>query len=390
MIGPFRVTGQLMDLNRPTAYAAGDDTSSTGQLGVTGKRLCRTPQPILNILEPIESISAGGLHSVFLTKKGVYTCGCNDQYATGRDNVLQEKNEDEEDFIDRKFEFDSTPTLVFPSEKGAKITHIAAADGVTCYVVNKQLFLVGAFRDDSGNVQFNTQVEIQRTPYPIKIGANEEPVADVKCGDNHVVVLTEDNKVYAFGDHTFYQTGYRTSTRVPTGRWCTTDFPLISDIRLIAAGGSHSYFVKTNNDIYCCGLNGYGQLGRDANDPSIQGLQKNASLTKDFKKLGTILQIECANDNTLFLVQTAKGNKVFGIGKTKDGFLSKKGYTQSEYCCISPIEIPFPKKVEICSISCGENVAAAVSTAGDVYSWVFYINLGLNYKSCDRSRDRNR
>ena len=348
-----------MPTQHSMAYVGGSDEAGSGHLGIPDKTLIRTPQPIELIKESVHAVAAGGMHSVALTNKGIYTWGNGDQFATGRndlDNAM-------------------VPTLIF---KHKNVSKIAASDGLTCCISNRKLYAVGTFRGENGVIGINNETLIQENLGLIQVGDNEN-IADVKTGNNHVVLLTESNKVYAFGACTVFQTGFRTSTRV-LARWCMTDTVLISDVKLIGTGDDNSFFVKSNNDIYVCGINGFGQIGLPANEPQFQAIKKNSMLTNFFKRLGEIIQIDGGSENTLFLVQLTKGNKkqnteVYGIGGTKYGVLGREGKDSGEAWLDKPVKIQFPKGVEINKIACGGRVGLAISKDGIAYSWVCYLYL---------------
>eukprot|EP00835_Amoeboradix_gromovi_P001372 NODE_61_length_25240_cov_0.547194.p7 type:complete len:389 gc:universal NODE_61_length_25240_cov_0.547194:16889-15723(-) len=387
-----------MDHGIPTAYSAGQDGLGVGILGIAGRDQCRTPQPIpivgpKNVVDPVLEIVAGGLHSIVRTKRGIYTFGLGDLCATGRPNS------------------DSTPTLTFPEFK--PISKIAAADNLTLILIKGKLYIFGSFRDDNGTIGIDNANHVQEVPLHIPIGKDEE-VVDIKAGDNHVVVLTKTGRSYTFGDCTHFQTGFRSSDRVNPNtnvriseRWCVAEAPVISNVKLIGAGSFQSFFVTFKNEIYCCGINASGQLGWPAHDPDTQTIRKNAEL---FRKLcgvevkdssgnvtrpcGEILQIEGGAHNTIFLVRKyGKNNKlknhVYAIGSTRDGLLGLKGKATGEAYSSSPIEIDFPDGVEIKSISCGACTALALSKDGEVYSWVFLVNVGLDCKSYYSARYRH-
>eukprot|EP00834_Sanchytrium_tribonematis_P002309 NODE_68_length_25399_cov_0.885771.p8 type:complete len:362 gc:universal NODE_68_length_25399_cov_0.885771:20337-21422(+) len=338
-----------MAIDKYSAYGAG--SSFAGQLGKDGGKF-RTPNPI-QIEEDVLMIAAGGMHSVFLTKKGIYTCGCGDIYATGR-------KDDEDEVI---LQVQST-----------NISYVAASDSMTLFVTQGQLYAFGTFKDENGGKKFNKTTEIQQTPSLVPIN---DRVVSVVCGSDHALILCESKDCYAIGVDTLYQIGYRTSARIQDDRWITCDRPLCKNIVLTGAGDFHSVIVSDTGNIYTCGLNGFGQCGYlRTNATATVTFALNKQLTMFFKQKGLELkQVEGGVANTLFL--TTNG-EVYAIGKSDGGMLCKSVEYVGEEYSFEPIKIEFSKKVIIDSVSTGGNACIAVSTDGVAYSWVNHINLGPN------------
>lgn len=86
-------------------------------------------------------------------------------------------------------------------------------------------------------------------------------IVQVAAGSTHSLFLTSSNQVYSCGSNAHGQLG----RAVTTGNATTTNLGVISGISGIsqaAAGGNTSYFLMLSGQVYDCGTNPYGQLGR--------------------------------------------------------------------------------------------------------------------------------
>ncbi|KAJ8735078.1 hypothetical protein PYW08_014328 [Mythimna loreyi] len=84
-------------------------------------------------------------------------------------------------------------------------------------------------------------------------------VIDAKCGYEHFIILTEDGKVYTWGNGRRLQLGHGdiTNQEVPT------ELDALAGIKIIkiSAGGWHSLALSEFGDLYAWGWNDTGQLG---------------------------------------------------------------------------------------------------------------------------------
>lgn len=91
-------------------------------------------------------------------------------------------------------------------------------------------------------------------------------VSKISAGTNHTLFLKTDGTVWATGANTVGQLGDGTTTPRSTPFQCT-GLPAGTYID-IAAGAAYSVFLKSDNTVYVCGDNLYGQLGNGASFPT--------------------------------------------------------------------------------------------------------------------------
>jgi len=155
-------------------------TGDTGQLGL-GEDVLERKRPALveNIPNAVD-VCAGGMHCLVLTKNGdVYSFGCNDEGALGRDSS-EEGSE-------------STPALI---DLPGKALCISAGDSHSaCLLEDGSVYAWGSFRDSHGNMGLTIDGN-KRTPINLLEGT---VCCSIASGADHLVILTTAGKVYTVG-----------------------------------------------------------------------------------------------------------------------------------------------------------------------------------------------
>lgn len=165
-----------------------------GQLGLGIEEMEKSTPTFAYTNQIVTDICAGGMHSLFLTKCGqVFSFGCNDDFALGRETPNDEISE-------------FTPKLVTLSDKAVKIS--AGESHSACLLENGSVWFWGAFRDSFGCMNFD-KLGCSKKPIQIQIG---KTVKDIASGANHLAILAQDGMVYTLGCGEQGQLG-RTSLR---------------------------------------------------------------------------------------------------------------------------------------------------------------------------------
>ena len=213
-----------------------------------------------------------------------------------------------------------------------------------------------------GNNQFGQlgtgDTEDKRIPQNIE---NIPPVQTVACGKAHTLIITNDKNLWSVGRNDYGQ--------LCLGNVANQSKPqqsLYSNVSQIAASGISSVF-QSNNKIYGCGYNGYGQLGTGNNLDQI-----NASVV--FKHPPNIIQISCGFYHVLFLDDEGT---VFSVGKNDSGQLGL-GDTRNQNILNRINNIP-----PIRLISCASNSSFLIDYEGNIWSFGenLYAQLGHGNKT---------
>ena len=137
-----------------------------------------------------------------------------------------------------------------------------------------------------------------RTPVRIPLAEHGITAKDVKCGDNHTIVLDVDGAVYTCGGNVDGQLG-RTddATCIPDTTFSRILLPPGEKIASVAAGANHTLLLSHRGTVYSFGDNSVNQLGRLCNDG---GEAKNRpGLVKDVhESTRTITCVAASGDNS--------------------------------------------------------------------------------------------
>ncbi|KAH8366148.1 hypothetical protein KR093_009749, partial [Drosophila rubida] len=320
-------------------------TGDTGQLGL-GEDILERKRPTLveNIPNPVD-ICAGGMHCLVLTKSGdVYSFGCNDEGALGR-NTSEEGSE-------------STPALI---ELPGKALRISAGDSHSaCLLEDGRVYAWGSFRDSHGNMGLTIDGN-KRTPINLLEGT---VCCSIASGADHLVILTTAGKVYTVGCAEQGQLG-RISERSVGGEGRRGKRDLLRPDQLLIkrtkpfeaiwATNYCTFLRESQTDIiWAVGLNNYKQL--------THAKEVERILIPIKTDLKDVKQIAGGQHHTLVLNNSAN---LFAIGRPEYGRLG-----------IGDVKEVVDKLVTIKELSgntvfvgCGEACSYAITDDGKLYAW---------------------
>ena len=195
----------------------------------------------------IHSVACGGLHTILLTTIGkIYSLGCNDDGALGREGTPQE------------------PGLV-PLDYPIDMISAGDSHSIACNSTNSIIYYWGVYRNTlKGNITKSTSPHI--------IGQSEfkkKKINKILSGANHSLVLCE-GRVYAWGDADTGVIGRMPSSRRKFEHGLRIE-SMAHNVVDIYTGGYHSFLKKITSKktgattIFAWGLNNYGQLGTGDN-----------------------------------------------------------------------------------------------------------------------------
>ncbi|XP_072250661.1 regulator of chromosome condensation isoform X2 [Leuresthes tenuis] len=327
-----------------------------GQLGLGEAIIERKKPALLSLPEKIVQVTAGGMHTVCLGEAGhVYSFGCNDEGALGRDTT-----EEGSEMIPGKVTLEE------------KVVQVSAGDSHTAALTEDgSVYIWGSFRDNNGVIGL---LEPMKTcPAPVKIPLTES-VVKIASGNDHVVLLTLDGNLYTSGSAEQGQLG-----RVPEhfsnrgGRkglerlLVPQMVKLRGKVHFIDAfcGAYFTFAVSKEGYVYGFGLSNYHQLG-----------------TKSTKMCFVPVKLTCFKNSTTAWVGFSGGQhhtlcldaegQVYSLGRAEYGRLGL-GQQAEEKSEPTPVMGMEPAR----GVSCGASVSYAVTREGAVYAWGMGTNLQL-------------
>jgi regulator of chromosome condensation len=221
------------------------DQFKTGKEDVfIARRPCNYTNYFTEVNRIVHAVACGGMHTIILTTNGeVYTLGCNDDGALGRE--AKEGSE-------------KVPGLV---KLNHKIDMISAGDShtVACNSTNSVVYYWGLYRN-------TTKGKISESKEPHIIGKDEfkrKKIRKIISGQNHTMILA-DERVYAWGDAETCVLGRMPASRRKLEQGLRIEAIGTRDIEDVWTGQNHSFLKRMKGDVasyFAWGLNNYGQLG---------------------------------------------------------------------------------------------------------------------------------
>ncbi|KAM9353120.1 regulator of chromosome condensation [Symphorus nematophorus] len=327
-----------------------------GQLGQGEEVMQRKKPALVPLPEKIVQAIAGGMHTVCLSDTGhVYTFGCNDEGALGRDTTGETS-----EMVPGKVTLE------------AKVIQVSAGDSHTAALADDgTVYIWGAFRDNTGVIGL---LEPHKTSnVPIKI-AMLETVVKIASGTDHLVMVTLDGNLYSLGNGEQGQLGRVSPFSLDRGGRKGLR-PLLSPnkinvkgkVQFIDAfcGGYFTFALTKEGHVYGCGLTNYHQLGTDSTK-----MRFFPEKLTNFKN-STTSWVDFSGGQHHTICLDAEG-QVYSLGRADYGRLGL-GREAEEKSKPTPVMGIEPAS----SVTCGASVSFAVTKEGSVYAWGMGTNLQL-------------
>jgi RCC1 and BTB domain-containing protein len=198
------------------------------------------------------------------------------------------------------------------------------------------------------------------TFWPIFNELNPEIVSNIKFflifgnNGNDVLIVTKNDKVFAFGDNTYGCLGlghYKAVKEIEiVNELC--DQKIID----FSYGYNHVLALTKSAKCFSWGYNRFGQLGNGTQINEYKPKLINALLDKN------VVQIVCGYYHSLVLT---KSGDLYGFGNNSYGEIGCGNNTNQ----LTPIKIIGFNSEKIVSIACGDNHSIVLTDIGKVYSW---------------------
>ena len=117
-------------------------------------------------------------------------------------------------------------------------------------------------------------------------------VKQIACGYNHTFILKNDGSVWCCGYNFSGELGLGDNTKI------TTFTQVTNDVKQVACGDYHTFILKNDGSVWSCGKNDYGQLG--LNDSGTGN--KRTTFTQVTTNINNdVKQIDCGNVHAFIL-----------------------------------------------------------------------------------------
>ncbi|MCI5604818.1 MAG: hypothetical protein MR413_04125, partial [Clostridia bacterium] len=274
---------------------------------------------------------------------------------------------------------------VMPMVSGGNAHAVALRDNGDVYVWG---------RNNEGQLGDGTTVS---KTYPIKVNfPGGEAIKYVHAGMNVTYAVTEDGKVYAWGQNTNGLIGNGTTDNSAHSTpelvqelTSTGTLQPLSDIARIESGNTHTLALTNDGHVYAWGQNTYGQLGNGDTSNSDQ-IFRDANTPAGIYAAQKVYRGESASESSAELdswyiqdvIDIAAGNS-FSAALKADGTVWAWGLNNNYQLGINDtVTRPVPMQVyagassgtetylkNITAIAAGEAHMLALSADGSVYSW---------------------
>ena len=219
-------------------------------------------------------------------------------------------------------------------------------------------------------------------------------IKKIQCGWEHNIIISNEKEIYSFGHNINYQCGiqYKKDELKKIKINNPINISILNNGILgiaAACGNEHTLILDENNDVYSFGNNEDGVLGvEDTNLKSFKFIKIDfGKYNKRIKFIsaGTVHNLALTDDGKLFAWGSAQGGQL-GLNEK---YLTKN--INKNFYISTPTLVPlkennnFNKNMKIKKVSCGEAHTMALNDKNEVYSWGFGSNGQLGLGFCEDS-----
>ena len=218
----------------------------------------------------------------------------------------------------------------------------------------------------------------------------------IYSGWEHNIILNRQGEIFSFGHNNNFQCGLPKINGKDDINNPTNISKINGNIKALSAacGNEHTLILKDDNSVYGFGINEEGELG--LKDKNIKTYKLNkinfGKYSNQITQIsaGTVHNLALTKDGRVFAWGSSQGGQ---LGLSEEYLLNKPGFKDTLFLH-EPTLIHINKSLKnnsieinenddefIIKVSCGEAHSLALSSKGEVYSWGFGSNgqLGLGF-----------
>ncbi|XP_023402139.1 serine/threonine-protein kinase Nek9 isoform X2 [Loxodonta africana] len=157
-------------------------------------------------------------------------------------------------------------------------------------------------------------------------------IHQVSCGDDFTVCVTDEGQLYAFGSDYYGCMGVDKVAGPEVLEPMQLNFFLSNPVEQVSCGDNHVVVLTRNKDVYSWGCGEYGRLGLDSEEDYYTPQKV------DVPKALIIVSVQCGCDGTFLLTQSGKVlacglnefNKL-GLNQCMSGIINHEAYHEVPY-----------------------------------------------------------
>uniref|UniRef100_A0A3B5LPK9 non-specific serine/threonine protein kinase n=1 Tax=Xiphophorus couchianus TaxID=32473 RepID=A0A3B5LPK9_9TELE len=253
--------------------------------------------------------------------------------------------------------------------QGKAIRQVACgADFTACVTDEDQLYMFGS--DYYGCIGVDRDMGNEILEPVLLVFFEERRVRQVSCGDNHVVVLTQNGSIYSWGCGEYGRLGLE----------CEDDFsspmkvevPRGASISSVSCGSDGTFFLTEMGKVLACGNNDFNKLGLNQ---GISGIKNHSGET--YQGIPYITTLTLVKQLSRFKIQVIAPGKthtaaidergrLITFGCNKYGQLGVKDFKRHQG--VQVLVGPFGGKT-ISKVSCGDGFTITATEDSQIFAW---------------------
>ncbi|XP_064425064.1 serine/threonine-protein kinase Nek8 [Latimeria chalumnae] len=309
--------------------------------------------PMLNT--EVVQVSAGRTQKAGVTKSGRLIMWEASPIVAGDASLPGSMEQVQPQFVSRFLE----------GQSGVTIKHVSCGDLFTACLTDRGIIMTFGSGSNGclGHSNFNdvTQPKIVEALLGYEI-------LQVSCGASHILVVTNDREVFAWGrgDNGRLGLGTQDSHNCPQQVLIASEH----EAQKVLCGIDCSMILTSKNQILSCGNNRFNKLGLDkislVEEPSPQNQVEEVHVFTPVQSAPLNQeQIACVDIGTAHSAAVMETGECYTFGSNQHGQLGASTRRSSRV----PYLVPGLQGVKVTIVTCGDAFTVAIGAEGEVYTW---------------------